>query len=104
MLRRIWIFVRTSPILREEGGWRNDPDSVLRDLKMKLHLPDPFTSQAFSTEERQDSGLCEFYGTCFQTFAFLSSGEIKDKTLYEIFITLYQSPLNERLLRHCTNE
>lgn len=32
-------------------------------------------------------GVSEFYGTWFQTFALLSSREIKDKTLYEIFIT-----------------
>ncbi len=39
-------------------------------------------------EGGEDGGLCEFYGTWFQTFALLSRREIKDKTLYEIFITL----------------
>lgn len=73
---------------------KNDPGSVLRNLKMKQHLPDPFTSLAFSRRVRQlyvkegRTGVSEFYGTWFPTFALLSSLEIKDKTFYEIFITL----------------
>lgn len=39
-------------------------------------------------ERGEDGGLCEFYGTWFQVSALLGSREIKDKTLYEIFITL----------------
>lgn len=36
----------------------------------------------------EDNGICEFYEPWFQAFALLSSREIKDKTLHEIFITL----------------
>lgn len=39
-------------------------------------------------ERGRGGGLCEFYGTWLHIFALLSSREIKDKTLYEIFITL----------------
>lgn len=80
----------------------NDPNSVLGDLKMKLNLIDPLTSLAFSGGDRQlyvkggeDKGICEFYGTRFQMFALLSGREIKDKTLYEILITLILISLHQ---------
>lgn len=81
---------------KRRGDWRKlSRLCSLRSEKMKPHLPDPLTSLAFSRGGRQlyvkkgeDRGLCKFYGTWFQTFALLSSREIKDKTSYEIFITL----------------
>ena len=62
-----------------------------RITQMTLHPPNPFSSLAFlrgGSECGEDGGLWEFSGTWFQTFDLLSSMEIKDKTLHEIFISL----------------
>lgn len=77
--------------LRREGGGQRKWSSLFWEISkwnhtfLILSLVWPFQEE--ECERGEDRGLCEFYGTWFQTFALLSSREIKGKTLYEIFIT-----------------
>lgn len=59
---------------------------------MNLHLADPLTSLAFSNGKRQNKRrtgvFVSFLRLGFRRLLLLSSWEIKNNTLYEIFINL----------------
>lgn len=86
--------------LRRGESGENHPDSVVGDLKMKLHLCDPLTSLAFSkgkqavTSEGRTGVSLSFMGLGFRRLL-CSRREIKDKTLYEPFITLITISFHE---------
>lgn len=95
--------------LRRVG--KNDPDSVQGDLKMKPHFPDPLASLAFSKGGRQlyvkegrKGVLVSFMGLGFRHLLCLSAERLRIQIYIKYLSPLYQSPFNEWLLRHCTNE